>query len=76
MKLRAEIVVDIEAANYLEAAEHQRKLESLLKDVKTRYATAQLQIRERRKRNAHLSTEASTEAQPAPRVVPPTNGKK
>jgi hypothetical protein len=58
MKLRAQIVVDIDAGNFVEAAEHQRHLESLLEGIRTRYATAQLQIRERRERNAHLAPEA------------------
>ncbi len=49
MKLRAQIVVDIEAANYAEAAEHQRYLEWVLENVKSRYEAAQLLIRKRRK---------------------------
>jgi hypothetical protein len=73
MKLRAQIVIDIDAANYLEAAEHERKLELLLKEVRTCYATAQLQIRERRERNAHPEEQ---EAQLAPRVIQATNGGK
>ena len=72
MKLRARIVVDIDVVNYVEAAEHQRQLESLLRDVRARYATAQLQIRERRERNAQLAPEA----QFAPRIVQVTNGRK
>ena len=72
MKLRAQIVVDIDAGNFVEAAEHQRQLELLLEDVKVRYATAQLQIRERRERNAPLAPEA----QFAPRIVQVTNGRK
>ena len=72
MKLRARIVVDIDAANYAEAAEHQHVLESLLRDVRARYATAQLQIRERRERKAH----PVQEAQFAPRIVQATNGRK
>ena len=50
MKLRAQIVVDIDAENYVEAAEHQRQLEVFLEQVRARYATAQLLIRERRER--------------------------
>lgn len=54
MKLRAQIVVDIDAENYMEAAEHQRHLEAFLEHVRARYATAQLLIRERRERKAPL----------------------
>jgi hypothetical protein len=71
MKLRARIVVDIDAVNYLEAAQHQQKLESLLKEVRVRYATAQLHIRERRERKAH----PAPEVQFAPRIVRATGRK-
>lgn len=50
MKLRAQIVVDIDAENYVEAAEHQRHLELCLEHIRARYATAQMQFRERRER--------------------------
>jgi hypothetical protein len=72
MKLRAQIVVEIDAVDYAVAAEHQRYLELLLEHVRTRYATAQLQIRERRERAAHLPSEA----QFAPRIVQATSGRK
>ena len=58
MKLRAQIVVDIDAENYVEAAEHQRHLELFLEHVRARYATAQLQMRERRERKAYQPAEA------------------
>jgi hypothetical protein len=72
MKLRAQIVVDIDAVSFVAAAEHQRHLELLLEDVRVHYAAAQLQIRERRERNAHLAPEA----QFAPRIVQVTSGRK
>ncbi len=72
MKLRAQIVVDIEAANYAEAAEHQRHLELLLENLRARYPTAQLQIRERRERKAHLAPDAHF----TPRIIRVTNERK
>lgn len=50
MLLRAQISIDIEAADFVEAAEHQRTLETLLTEVRARYAEAVLDIRERRTR--------------------------
>ncbi len=72
MKLRAQIVVDIDAANYTEAAEHQRQLELFLEHVKSRYATAQLHMRERRERKTYQSEEAHF----SPRIIQVTNGRK
>lgn len=55
MLLRAQISIDIEAADFVEAAEHQRMLETLLTDVRERYAEAVLDIRERRTRGPAVS---------------------
>lgn len=49
MKLRAQFVVDVTAADYLQAADHQRRLGEFLADLKSQYAEATLVIRERRK---------------------------
>lgn len=57
MKLRAQIIIDIDAENYPEAAEHQRQLEAILENVKSLYEAAELQIRERRERRAYRSSE-------------------
>jgi len=48
MRLRAHITIDIDAADYLEAAEHQRKIETCLSSVKTDYPEAEVTVRERR----------------------------
>ncbi len=72
MKLRAQIVIDIDAVDYAEAAEHQRQLESLLEQVRTRYATAQLQMRDRRERKAH----GESAAQFTPLLFQVTSGRK
>lgn len=55
MLLRAQISIDIEAADFVEAAEHQRMLETLLTDVRARYGDAVLDIRERRNRGLPAS---------------------
>jgi hypothetical protein len=50
MRLRAQIVVDIDAGDYVEAAEHQRLLQQYLEDIQARYPDASLTMRERRER--------------------------
>jgi hypothetical protein len=50
LRLWAQIVVDITASNFVEAAEHQNYLERCLKDIQKRYPMASLQMRERRER--------------------------
>jgi hypothetical protein len=48
LRLRAQLVVDVEAANFLEAAEHQARLERLVAELAQAYPQASLTIRERR----------------------------
>ena len=48
MKLRAVLTIDIEARDYVDAAEHQRRVETLLSQVNEVYPTAELVFRERR----------------------------
>jgi len=50
MRLRAQIVVDIDADDYVEAAEHQNTLQRYLTDIQSRYPNASLSMRERRER--------------------------
>lgn len=50
MKLRAELVVDLEAEDYIGAAEHQRYVESIFAELKQRYSDATLSIRQLRDR--------------------------
>lgn len=49
MKLRAEFVVDVTAIDFVQAADHQKRLAEFLQTLKTGYADATLTIRERRK---------------------------
>ena len=50
MRLRAQIIVDIDAADYLEAAAHQSALQRYLQDIQGRYPSASMTMRERRER--------------------------
>ena len=55
MRLRAQIVVDIDAGDYVEAAEHQNLLQQYLKEIQLRYPDASLTMRERRERRDGLA---------------------
>lgn len=48
VRLRVTIVVDIDAADYLEAGEHQKKIERHLDAMKIDYPAASLSLRQRR----------------------------
>lgn len=50
MRLRAQIVIDIDAGDYVEAAEHQNTLQHYLRDIQAQYPDASLTMRERRER--------------------------
>jgi hypothetical protein len=50
MQLRWEITADFSAGDYLEAGEHQGRLESVLASVRQQYPGANLAIRVRRER--------------------------
>ena len=49
MRLKAQIVIDIEAADFGEAAEHQRRVELAFETVREVYPEAQLDFRQRRR---------------------------
>ena len=48
VKLRATFIVEVDAADYLEAAEHQRRFESQLNVIHSEYPNAQLVLKERK----------------------------
>jgi len=48
VRLRVTITIDIDAEDYLEAAEHQKKLEVYLASVRDEYPSAGISVRERR----------------------------
>jgi len=61
MRLRAQIIVDISADGYVEAAAHQQLLERFLNDVQKKYPDARLLMRERRERRAEPIASAAHE---------------
>jgi hypothetical protein len=50
MRIRAQITIDIEAQDFVDAADHQRRLETILSAVRADYHQAELSLRERRER--------------------------
>jgi hypothetical protein len=50
MRMKAEIALEVDAADFIEAAEHQKKLEVFLKSLKELYPGAELRFWERRER--------------------------
>jgi len=48
LKLRTEISIEIEAEDFIEAAEHQRKLQVFMNELRGDYPAAEMVIRERR----------------------------
>jgi hypothetical protein len=52
MKLCGQISVELTVGDYIEAADHQRRLEDILRLVRDAYPDAKLAMRERRQRKA------------------------
>jgi hypothetical protein len=52
MKLCGQISVELTVGDYIEAADHQKRLEDILKLVRDAYPEATLAMRERRQRKA------------------------
>lgn len=52
LKLRAEIIIEIDAEDFVVAADHQRCIEGILREVKENYPQASLIFRERKERSA------------------------
>ena len=52
MKLCGQISVELNVGDYIEAADHQKRLEDILKLVRDAYPDATLAMRERRERKA------------------------
>ena len=63
MKLCGQISIELTVDDFVEAADHQRRLEQLLATIRASYPEATLAMRERRERKA-LALE------PAPREAP------
>jgi hypothetical protein len=47
--LRATITIDVEAADYLEAAEHQKRLETHMAEIRADFPAASIVLNERRR---------------------------
>jgi hypothetical protein len=52
MKLCGQISIELTVDDFVEAADHQRRLESLLATIRSSYPEATLAMRERRERKA------------------------
>lgn len=52
MKFTAQIIVDIDAETFANAAEHEREITNLFQDLKARYENCRLEIKQRRASNA------------------------
>lgn len=48
MRLRATFIIDLDAADYVDAANHQQKVEAILAEIAQTYPTSRLELRERR----------------------------
>jgi len=59
MKLCGQISVELNVGDYVEAADHQKRLEDILRQVRTAYPEATLSMRERRERKALALTRAA-----------------
>ncbi len=62
MRLRAQITLEFDAADYVDAAEHQRLLEQHLGQINQNYPNARLAIRERRERDSDRTTTSQHES--------------
>jgi hypothetical protein len=62
------LTIDIDAADYLEAGEHQKRLESCLEPVKEAYPGAVIAVVERRERRAAAPREPHYAGVPSGRL--------
>lgn len=60
MKLCGQISVELNVGDYVEAADHQKRLEDILRQVRAAYPDATLSMRERRERKTLALTRASS----------------
>jgi hypothetical protein len=52
MKLRAVLEIEVEAEDYVAAADFQQRMDALMAGVRAEYPGAELEVRERRPRSA------------------------
>ena len=60
MKLCGQISVELNVGDYVEAADHQKRLEDILRQVRAAYPDATLSMRERRERKVLALTRAAS----------------
>lgn len=65
MKLCGQISIELTVDDFVEAADHQRRLEQLLATIRASYPEATLAMRERRERKALTLSPAPAGATPA-----------
>ena len=58
MKLRAQISIEIDAEDFVSAANHERAIQPLFRNLQSEYETAQLEFREVRGRSAKTTGES------------------
>jgi hypothetical protein len=69
MRMKAEIALEVDASDFIEAAEHQKKLELFLATLKELYPGAELRFWERRERTGAGGTAAARPARASARRV-------
>ncbi|HEY8004144.1 MAG TPA: hypothetical protein VIE16_07950 [Phenylobacterium sp.] len=67
MKLCGQISIELTVDDFVEAADHQKRLESLLKMIRDSYPDATLAMRERRQRRVLALARAAPRATPLAR---------
>lgn len=51
MKLRAQILIEVEAEDFVSAANHEQAIQTIFRDLQGAYGTAQLEFREVRSKS-------------------------
>ncbi|MBS0296368.1 MAG: hypothetical protein JSR45_08650 [Proteobacteria bacterium] len=59
IRFRTEISIDIDAVDYLAAAEHQKQIELMLRDLRAAYPNLVMSVRPRRAPRVRRAAEAS-----------------
>lgn len=67
VRLRVTVTIDIDAADFLEAAEHQKRVEKYLDSVQAEYPSAFVSVKQRRR--------ASSEGPSTPRTLKYSTGR-
>lgn len=64
MRLTADINVEIEVGDFVEAADHQQRLETILQSIRAIYPEARMELRERPRRRPTITQRASRRTAP------------